>query len=52
TRFKRQFLVNVNVPTGVDNAMLLSYSEKKLVDMLLTIFSAVDSGSGSSIATA
>ncbi|KAF8935941.1 hypothetical protein BGZ52_008720 [Haplosporangium bisporale] len=37
TRFKRQFLVNVDVPATVDNAMLLSFSERKLVDMLQTI---------------
>ncbi|KAG0089016.1 hypothetical protein BGZ92_005415 [Podila epicladia] len=37
TRFKRQFLINVDVPASVDNAMLLSFSERKLVDMLQTI---------------
>ncbi|KAF9337490.1 hypothetical protein BG006_004517 [Podila minutissima] len=37
TRFKRQFLINVDIPASVDNAMLLSFSERKLVDMLQTI---------------
>ncbi|KAF9573527.1 hypothetical protein EC968_008396 [Mortierella alpina] len=34
TRFKRQFLVNVDIPATSDNAMLLAFAERKLIDML------------------
>ncbi|KAF9284802.1 hypothetical protein BGZ68_004384 [Mortierella alpina] len=40
TRFKRQFLVNVDIPATSDNAMLLAFAERKLTDMLRdTVFS-------------
>ncbi|KAF9097442.1 hypothetical protein BGX23_008864 [Mortierella sp. AD031] len=37
SKFKRQFLVNLDIPASVDNAMVLAYSERKLVDMLRVI---------------
>ncbi|KAG0357840.1 hypothetical protein BC939DRAFT_441225 [Gamsiella multidivaricata] len=40
TRFKRQFLVNADIPPGIDNAMLLAFSERKTVEMLQGIFDA------------
>ncbi|CAO3573970.1 unnamed protein product [Mortierella alpina] len=41
SRFKRQFLVNVDTPATSDNAMLLAFAERKLMDMLRdTVFSS------------
>ncbi|KAF9351293.1 hypothetical protein BGX34_000687 [Mortierella sp. NVP85] len=45
TRFKRQFLVNVDIPPAVDNAMLISFSEKKVVETLQEIFAEPSSES-------
>ncbi|KAF9950462.1 hypothetical protein BGZ72_007895, partial [Mortierella alpina] len=39
TRFKRQFLINVDIPATSDNAMLLAFAERKLIDMLQDITS-------------
>ncbi|KAF9187242.1 hypothetical protein BGZ50_002038 [Haplosporangium sp. Z 11] len=34
TRFKCQFLVNVDIPATLDNAMVMAFSERKVVDIL------------------
>ncbi|KAG0196068.1 hypothetical protein BGX28_000173 [Mortierella sp. GBA30] len=34
TRFKRQFLVNIDIPATSDNAMLLAFAERKLIETL------------------
>ncbi|KAF9139066.1 hypothetical protein BG015_002170 [Linnemannia schmuckeri] len=44
TKFKRQFLVNLDIPASVDNAMVLAYSERKLVDMLRVIADTTAAG--------
>ncbi|KAF8945178.1 hypothetical protein BGZ47_003139 [Haplosporangium gracile] len=44
TKFKKQFLVNLDIPASVDNAMLLAYSERKLVDMLRVIADTTAAG--------
>lgn len=48
TRFKRQFLVNVDIPATSDNAMLLAFAERKLTDMLRdTVFSKAPAATSS-----
>ncbi|KAF9926749.1 hypothetical protein FBU30_003743 [Linnemannia zychae] len=37
TKYKRQFLVNLDIPASMDNAMVLAFAERKLVDMLRVI---------------
>ncbi|KAF9137624.1 hypothetical protein BGX30_010037 [Mortierella sp. GBA39] len=44
TKFKRQFLVNLDIPASVDNAMVLAYSERKVVDMLRVIAETTAAG--------
>ncbi|KAF9908485.1 hypothetical protein EC991_009749 [Linnemannia zychae] len=41
TKYKRQFLVNLDIPASVDNAMVLAFAERKLVDMLRIIAETV-----------
>ncbi|KAF8983835.1 hypothetical protein BGZ46_009403 [Entomortierella lignicola] len=40
TKFKRQFLVNVDIQPGMDNAMLIAFAERKVLDMLQAIASS------------
>lgn len=44
SKFKRQFLVNLDIPASVDNAMVLAYSERKVVDMLRVIAETTAAG--------
>ncbi|KAG0001288.1 hypothetical protein BGZ80_008592 [Entomortierella chlamydospora] len=37
TKFKRQFFVNVDIQPGFDNAMLIAFAERKVLDMLQSI---------------
>ncbi|KAF9344831.1 hypothetical protein BGX26_003849 [Mortierella sp. AD094] len=37
TKFKRQFLVNVDIQPGLDNAMLIAFAERRVLDMLQAI---------------
>ncbi|KAG0231338.1 hypothetical protein BGX31_005557 [Mortierella sp. GBA43] len=40
TKFKMQFLVNVDVPPGVENQMMLAFAEKKVVETVQSILAS------------
>ncbi|KAF9087904.1 hypothetical protein BGX27_002836 [Mortierella sp. AM989] len=42
TKFKRQFLVNVDIQPGMDNAMLIAFAERKVLDMMQAIAMSKD----------
>ncbi|KAF9133256.1 hypothetical protein BGW39_010174 [Mortierella sp. 14UC] len=44
TKYKRQFLVNLDIPASVDNAMVLAFAERKVVDMLRIIAETTAAG--------
>ncbi|KAK3848212.1 MAG: hypothetical protein J3R72DRAFT_430109 [Linnemannia gamsii] len=44
TKYKKQFLVNLDIPASVDNAMVLAYAERKLVDMLRIVAETIAAG--------